>query len=161
MIRRFRSTIALTTGAALLVTGLAAAALAQGPDGPRGRRGFGPGRGGFALRALDLTDAQQEQVREVMQRRRAELRETDQRLGAAHEAQREAVQTVPVNEDLIRSTSQALAAAQTDMALIEARIHNEVWTLLTPEQQAKAKELKAQRDARVRQRAQRRPRQQG
>jgi Spy/CpxP family protein refolding chaperone len=66
------------------------------------------------------------------------------------------VESVPVNEALIRSTSQALATAQTDMALLQARIHNDVWSLLTPDQQAKAKELKAKRAERGKQRRERR-----
>lgn len=162
MTQRVRTSIAITAGAALLALGLGTAALAQGPDGPQRGRGFGFGRGhGFPLQALDLTDTQREQVRDVMQRHRQDMAEAGKRLRAARDAQREAVTTVPVNEGLIRSTSQTLAAAQTDMALLQARVHSEIWTLLTPEQQAKAKELKAQRETRMKRRAERRPRQQG
>ena len=162
MIRRFRSTIALTAGAALLAAGLGTAALAQDQGGRRGGRGFGPGgRGGFPLAQLELTDAQREQVRTVMQRHREDMQTVGQRLHDAHEAQRAAVETVPVNEALIRSTTQTLANAQTDMALVQARIHSDVWGLLTPEQQAKAKELKAKRAARTKERGQRRQQQQG
>ena len=161
MIRRFRSTIAVTAGAALLAAGLGTAALAQDQGGRRGGRGFGPGggRGGFPLAQLELTDAQREQVRTVMQRHRDDMETVGKRLHEAHEAQRAAVETVPVNEALIRSTSQALGTAQTDMALLQARIHSDIWGLLTPDQQTKAKELKAQRDARAKARGQRRPRQ--
>ena len=70
-------------------------------------------------------------------------------------AQREAATTMPVNEGLIRSTSQALAEAQTEMALAQARVHGEIWTLLTPEQQAKAKELRTQRENRMKERRER------
>ena len=159
MIRRFRSTVALTAGAALVVAGLGTAALAQGPGGGRGGRGFGPGglRGsGFPLAQLELTDAQRQQVRDVRQRHRADMSAVGKRLHEAHAAQRNAVETVPVNEALIRSTSQALSTAQTDMALLQARIHTDVWNLLTPEQQAKARELKAQREARMKERGERR-----
>jgi Spy/CpxP family protein refolding chaperone len=151
MTRRFRTTMALTAGAALLAAGLGTAALAQGPEGRRGPRGFGPGgfgRGAFPMAQLGLTDAQRDQVREVMQRHREDMQAAGRRLREAHEAQRQAVQTMPVNEGLIRSTSQALAAAQTDMALLQARVHGEVWSLLTPEQQTKASELKAEREKR-------------
>lgn len=143
----------LTVGAALLLTAaLVSTVFAQGGPGWRGdRRG-----GGFpGLRELNLTDAQREQVRDVMQRYRDEMQETGRRLRTAHEAQQQAVQTVPVNEGLIRSTSETLAAAETDMALLRARIHSDVWTLLTPEQQAKAKELQAQRAARQQERKER------
>jgi protein CpxP len=148
MNRRFRSTTALTAGAALLAAGLGTAALAQDQGGRRGGRGFGHGgmgRGGFPLAQLELTDAQREQVRTVMQRHQEDMRTLGQRLREAHVAQRAAVESVPVNEALVRSTSQALATAQTDMALLQARIHNDVWGVLTPDQQAKAKELRAKR----------------
>jgi periplasmic protein CpxP/Spy len=162
MIRRFRSTIALTAAAALLAAGLGTAALAQGQEGRRGGRGFGPGggRGGFPLAQLELSDAQREQVRSVMQRHREDMQAVGKRLHEAHAAQRAAVESVPVNEALIRSTSQALATAQTDMALLQARVHNDVWSVLTPDQQAKAKELKAQREARAKERGERRQKRQ-
>jgi Spy/CpxP family protein refolding chaperone len=142
--RRIQSSAAAIGTALLLVIGVSAAVHAQG-EGPGRHRPFGPGRGGFAgLRQLDLTEAQRGQVRDIMQR------------------QRSAVETIPVNEGLIRSTAQALANAQTDMALLQARIHSEVWSLLTPEQQEKAKQLKSERAARVKQRReQRTPRRQG
>jgi Spy/CpxP family protein refolding chaperone len=159
MIRRFRSTIALTAGAALLAAGLGTAALAQGPEGRHRGRGFGhggPGRAGFPLAQLELSDAQREQVKAVMERHREDMQTLGTRLREAHDAQRAAVEAVPVNEGLIRTTSQSIAAAQTDMALLQARIHNDVWNVLTAEQQAKAKELKAQRQARAKERAERR-----
>jgi protein CpxP len=160
--RRIQSSAAAIGTALLLVIGVSAAVHAQG-EGPGRHRPFGPGRGGFAgLRQLDLTEAQRGQVRDIMQRHRTEMQEAVTRLREAHRAQRSAVETIPVNEGLIRSTAQALANAQTDMALLQARIHSEVWSLLTPEQQEKAKQLKSERAARVKQRReQRTPRRQG
>ena len=155
MNRRIRTTMAVTAGAALLATGLATAAFAQGP-GRRGGFGPGMGRGGFPLGQLELTDTQRQQVRDVMQRHREDMQQAGQRLRDARDAQRQAVETFPVNEGLIRSTSQTLANAQTDMALVQARVRGEIWTLLTPEQQARAKELQTQRESRMKQRMQRR-----
>lgn len=156
MIRGSRSR-ALAAALALVI-GFAVGAYAQ-DDGP-GRRGNfrrGPGRGAFVgLAQLGLTDAQREQVRGVMDRHRGEMQEAGKRMHDAHEAQRAAAETVPVNEGLIRSTTQTLANSQTDMAILRARIHSDVWSLLTPEQQQKAKELKAQRETRAKERLQRR-----
>jgi Spy/CpxP family protein refolding chaperone len=136
MIRSIRFTSLTAAAAAFLLTGaLASAVFAQG--GPGGPRGDHHGAGFPGLQQLNLTDAQRQQVRD----------ETGRRLRTAHEAQRQAVETVPVNEGLIRSTTQTLAAAETDMAILQARIHSDVWMLLTPEQQAKAKELREQRAA--------------
>jgi protein CpxP len=157
-------------GAAVaLVVGLASFGYAQG-DGPRGHRGrfgFGGPRGaGLPLAALNLTDAQREQVKTVMQQHRNEMEAAGKQLREAFDAQHKAVETIPVNEGLIRSTSQTLASAQADMAVLRARVRSEIWSVLTPEQQAKAKELKAQREARAKERRQQRqqqrqPRQQG
>jgi protein CpxP len=162
MIRRIQSKVLAGVAALLLVMGLGAGVYAQG-DGP-GRRGpfghGGPGRGMFlGLAGLDMTDAQRDQVRDVGQRHRGEMQEAGKRLREAFEAQRAAIETTPVNEGLIRSTTQTLANAQTDMALLRARIHSEVWALLTPEQQEKARQLKAEREARFKQRIERRQQQ--
>ena len=145
MIRGIRSKSLIAGAAFLLTAALVSIVFAQGGPGPRGDRHGG----GFpGLQQLNLTDAQREQVRDVRQRYRNDMQETGRRLRVAHEAQQHAVETVPVNEGMIRSTTQSLAAAETDMALLRARIHSDVWTLLTPEQQAKAKELREQRAAR-------------
>jgi Spy/CpxP family protein refolding chaperone len=151
-----RKSIAYLAAAALLAAGLGTAALAQGPEGRRGGRGFGMhGRAGFPLGQLGLTDAQQQQVRDVMQKHREDIRAAAAKLREAQRAQREAVDAVPVNEGLIRSTSQALADAQTELALAQARSRSEVWTLLTPEQQEKAKALRAERENRMKERRER------
>ena len=154
--RRIQSGAIAVVAAVVFVIGFGGLVHAQG-HGPGRHRGFGPGRGGFfGLAQLGLTDAQRDQVREVVQRHRTEMQETGKKLREAHQAQRNAVETVPVNEGLIRSTAQALATAQTDMALLQARVRSEVWSLLTPEQQEKAKQLKSERDARMKQRLERR-----
>lgn len=155
MVRQIRSKTFLAGAIMAIVAGLAAGVAAQG-DGPRRGGRFGPGGGFRGLAALDLTDAQREQVRGVMQGHRDEMRETGAQLHEAHAAQRAAIETFPVNEGLVRSTSQTLAAAQTEMALLQARIHGEIWSILTPEQQQKAKELKEKHQARREERRQRR-----
>jgi Spy/CpxP family protein refolding chaperone len=58
---------------------------------------------------------------------------------------------MPVNEGLIRSTTQALADAQTEVAIQRARMQAEMFTLLTPAQQEQAKKLMAERESRAQQ----------
>src|SRR3989442_16039782 len=142
MIRGIRST-SLTVGAAFLLTAaLVSTVFAQGGHGPRGDR-RGPGFAG--LQQLNLTDAQRGQVREVMQRYRNDMQETGRRLRAAHQAQQQAVEAVPVNEGLIRSTKQALAAAETDMAVLRVPLCRTLCTLLAPAHEAQAHGLDDQR----------------
>ena len=154
MVRRVRM-LGIAAAATVLAAALAVGAVAAQGDGERrgfGRRGFG----GHALAQLDLTAEQREQVRAVRERHAAELQQVGDRLRAAHDAHRKAVETLPVDEGLIRSTSQSLSEAQADMSVLRARIHSEIWTVLTPEQQKKAEELKAQREARMKERQERR-----
>ena len=150
---RFRSLTLTAVLAGVLAAGVA---FAQGPSGP-GRRG-GPGGfigGGLPLRALNLSDAQEQQLRTLRQQFREQNRSTAEKLRAAMDAQRKAVAAVPVDEPLIRSTSQALVEAQTELAIQRSRLNSEVFGLLTPEQQAEAKKLQAERQPRAQQREQR------
>ena len=142
---------------ASLACAYAGAAFAQG------RGGFGGGRiGGPAadlpLRELDLTEAQRQQVQAVRKQYAATLEQAESRLREANRAQRAAIQTVPVNEGLVRSTTQALADAETEVAIEQARVYSDVWQLLTPEQQSRAKALQAQRQGGERGRGGRGPR---
>ena len=133
----------------------------RGPGGPGGPGGFtgGPGgfgRGGFGgpmalLRQLDLTDEQRAQVRQVMESHRDEQRAIGERVMAAHRAQEDAVTAPQFDEQVIRTKSAELAAVEADAAVLQAKVHSEVFALLTPEQQAKAAELKAQRQAQAQQ----------
>jgi protein CpxP len=128
------------------------AAQAQGP-GPRGDgdgrgRGGPGGRGGGAMmlpvRELGLSDAQRQQVAQIRTANREATQAAQKAVREAESAQRAAVQTVPLNESLVRSTAQALALAQTDLAVQEARMFNDVWQVLTPEQQGKLRTLQAE-----------------
>ena len=150
--------LAAGIGSLGVVAALSASLLAQGPDGPggrgeRGMRGHGPmgmGRGleGLPLRSLDLTDAQREQVRGIMTARHADFKAIGERLRTAHEAQRQAVTRVPVDENEIRARVSEASAVEADFAILRARIHEQVYQVLTPEQQAKAKTLAAERQKR-------------
>ena len=70
----------------------------------------------------------------------------------AEEARRDAMEAVPVDEGRIRSVMQQLGQAQTELAIMQARFHSDVYALLTPEQQEQAQKLRAEREARLKQR---------
>ena len=136
---------------------LTAPLVAQGPDGHgRGLRGRGQmrmGMEGLPLRGLDLTDAQREQVRGIMSARQADFKAIGDRLKTAHEARRQAVTRVPVDENEIRARVSEASAVEADFAILRARIHEQVYQVLTPEQQAKARTLQAERQKRRSERA--------
>jgi Spy/CpxP family protein refolding chaperone len=152
---------ALTAGAVALLVALLAPAsiLAQQGRGWAGGHGCEMRRGpmGMALLLgqLDLTDAQRDQVRTVMQEHDAELQALMEKVDAARAAQHAAITATPVNEAEIRAKGADLAAAMTETAVLRARIHEQVSQILTPEQRAKAEELRAQRQKRMGERRER------
>jgi Spy/CpxP family protein refolding chaperone len=155
MIRHFRFLGASALAAALVTGG--ALAYAQGPA-PGGLRGRGPGFGlggpqaGLALRALDLTEAQREQVRQLSQQSREQMRAVMDRMRAAQDARRQAVEAVPFNESQVRAAMRDLADVQADLAVAEARLQSDIYALLTADQQQRLQQLRAEREARARQR---------
>src|SRR5688500_10276776 len=157
----------ITAAILTAVMSVGGAALAQGPraggPGGPGRAGGAAGRGlsGLPLAALDLTQAQQDLIRDIRQRHSEEVRSVETRARAAHDAQRQAIEAIPLNEAAIRSTTLALAEVQADLAVLQARVQNEVFAALTPEQQARVKQARAEREKRAQERqanAQQRPR---
>ena len=156
---RFR---AVTTTAVLTALLAGGAVFAQGPNpGGGGRRGpGGPGMrggpgGGLPIRELNLSDTQQQAIRDVRQQYQEQGRTAFEQLRTAMEAQRKAVETLPVNEGLIRSTTQAVVEAQTEVAIQQARLQSEIFALLTPAQQEQAAKLRTEREARTQQPRQR------
>ena len=150
-------------GAAALTIGLGSAALSvagqQQHQAPAGRQdGFGgPGRGrggpggplaGLPLRELNLTDAQREQVRQIVDSRQQETRAIGERAMAARQALRTATTSPSFDEALVRAKAAEVAAIDADMAVARARIFADVFQILTPEQQAKVKELSGSRPPR-------------
>ena len=122
-----------------------------GPGGPGGSMSL-LGEFGPALRALELTDAQREQIRGIAKTHEAEFREIGERLRTAHESVNALVTADTVDEAAIRARSGELGAVEADAAVMRARVHQEVFSVLTAEQQAKAKQLRAQMQERSKQR---------
>jgi periplasmic protein CpxP/Spy len=141
-----------------------------GPDGSgaphglmgRGGRGWssGPGRGGvlgpMMLRRLDLTDAQKERVKGIVDSHQEEMRGVRQRAMKAHVALEAAITAETFDEATIRMRAAEVAAADTDAAVHRARVYNEVYQILTPDQQNKLKTIQANMQQRMQNREQRR-----
>jgi len=153
---RFRA-FTLTAVLAGLLAGAIAFAQGGGPGrrGPGGFGGPGPGPGGLPLQALNLTETQQDQIKQLTQQYRQQNQNIAEQVRTAMEAQRTAVEAIPVDEGRIRATTQALVDAQTEMAIQQARLRSDIFAMLTPDQQAQARKLEAQRSERVRQQGQR------
>ena len=136
-----------------LATGIAFAQDQKTGGGRRGgdqaRAGIG-GRGGsgLALRGVNLTDAQQQQIRALTEQHREQNRAWSERLQAAVEAQRKAAAANPVDEQAIRLAAQNVAEAQAEVMIAQAKLRFAVFALLTPEQRAQAEQARAERGGR-------------
>jgi periplasmic protein CpxP/Spy len=155
----------MTTGFKIsLAAGLVAIAMAgavpaliaqdapQRRGGPRGERMRGPGAFGPELRGLDLTDDQRAQLRKIREARQSEFKAAGEKLGAAREGMRALIEADSINESAIRAKSAEVAAAEAEMAILSAKVRAESLQILTSEQQAKLKELRASRQGQMKQR---------
>ena len=114
-----------------------------------GPRGAGPvGALLPALRRLDLTDEQREQVRTTIGESREAARTNLRETRAAREALAEATASATVDEDRIRTLAAELGRLAGDAAVRRAQVYAAVWRILTPEQQARAEEIRAEREER-------------
>jgi protein CpxP len=132
----------LVAAAAVFASGVVHAQ--RGPDGrhgfggPRFGRGFAGGGGPFA--SLNLSQEQRDQVRAIFERHRPEFEAAGQKMEAARSAQRAAIDAVPFDEAEIRARTADVGNVEADMAVLRARVHSEVFQILTPDQQTKFKE---------------------
>lgn len=160
-----RTKFGLGVAALVVAAGIAAGAHAQntngGPDslqrsgpppggrfgGPGGRGGPGGPLGPFGpmLERLNLSDAQKDRVKAVVDSRRDEMKAVGDRQRTAHDALDSAVTADTFDEAAIRSRSMELAAVEADMVVLQARVRSEIFQILTPEQQAQAKQFQAER----------------
>ena len=114
-----------------------------------GPRGAGP-MGALLppLRRLDLTDEQREQVRTAIGGSREAARTNLRETRAAREALAEATASATVDEDRIRTLAAELGRLAGDAGVRRAQVYAAVWRILTPEQQALAEEIGAEREER-------------
>jgi Spy/CpxP family protein refolding chaperone len=145
--------IAVAAIAAAISVGAASVAMAQ-PGSTDDHRGMWGGRHrgmrgeGLPFAQLNLSDDQRQEIHRIMDQHQTARQAVMDRLSAARQAQADAVQAVPADESAIRARSAEVAKAETDAALLRAKVHTEIFNVLTPDQQTKAKEIRAERQER-------------
>ena len=98
----------------------------------------------FGLRGVDLTDAQKEQLRSIMESHKEEFEQVGAKLREAHRGLAAAADGQAVDEAAIRARSTTLAGALADEAILRAKVRAEVQGILTAEQLQKMQERKAE-----------------
>ncbi len=140
-----RKQIAAVTGGLILASLLASSALAN--------QGFRHGGGkdrGHLWSALQLSDDQRAQIKNIFANSRESIRPLHQQLQEKRTALREAMAASPFDEERVRSLAQELSSVETEMIVQRARLMNEALGVLTSEQRAKLDELRQQRQQRFR-----------
>ena len=116
----------------------------EGGRGGGRRGGFGPfGRFGAEL---DLTDAQQEQLRQIAERYRDSFRAQDGERGRRQERDEfDPLAGGSFDEAAVRRAAQARADAQVEREVAHARMTYEMYNVLTAEQKAQLAAARQQR----------------
>ena len=107
------------------------------PEGTfRGRhRGMCPGnRLARMARKLDLTEAQQEQVRAIQDSEREKTAPFRQQLAETRKKIREAIEAEPFDEETVRSLAKRRSEMRVELEVSRARTRSRIHALLTPEQ---------------------------
>lgn len=138
--------IAIAGGLALTAPFLASAQGMPGGDGTRMQM-RGPGEhammGGAFLRGLNLNEAQRDKVFAVMHANAPAMREQGKILQAARSELGKLAMSNDYDEAKARALADRSAQAMSTMAQLRARGTNEIFRVLTPEQQAKVIERRA------------------
>ncbi len=147
--------IAAAVGVALAVPFVVSAQGAPGGDGPgmraggfhhvHARHGWGERgmMGGAFLRGLDLTEAQRDKVFAVRHANEPAMREQGKILRATRAELSKLALSNDYDEARARALTDRSAQAMSTMAQLRARGMNEIFRVLTPEQQAKVIERQA------------------
>jgi Spy/CpxP family protein refolding chaperone len=106
---------------------------------------------GFYVKALGVTDEQKTQMKAVLQKEHATMKPL---MTQVHQLDQQLKQYEEGTYDAAKVQALVAAQAQTlvQLKVNESRIHNELYSMLTSDQQAKLKEIEANREARMQQR---------
>lgn len=103
---------------------------------------------GFFADYLNLTDAQQAEMKTIMQKEHAAMKPLMQQMRQTQMSLKQYEQGA-FDEAKVRTIAAQKASAEVEMTVSRTRIHNELFQVLTPEQQTKMKEMQARHEARM------------
>jgi Spy/CpxP family protein refolding chaperone len=101
--------------------------------------------GGWLFKKLNLTDAQRQLIKGIIQNSRPDGRATELKVLNAEKAVDSAIVQNPNDEANIRSLSATLESARTEKTIQHARVHAKILKVLTPEQQQQMAQMSQKR----------------
>jgi len=120
------------------------------PPMPVHGHGWGMGEHmiGFFADYLNLSDAQQAQMKAVLEKERPAMKPLFQQSRQIDQQLRQYAEGT-YDEAKVRALATQKAQVEAELTVQRTRIHNELFQLLTADQQAKMKEFQARREARM------------
>jgi periplasmic protein CpxP/Spy len=111
---------------------------------------------GFFAKQLNLTDEQKTQIKAIMQKERPVMKPLFQQ---SHQIELQLRQYAEgtYDEPKVRALATQKAQVEVELSVQKTRIHNEMFQILTPDQQTKMKEMETRHEARMQQRMQQAP----
>ncbi|HWY56380.1 MAG TPA: Spy/CpxP family protein refolding chaperone [Terriglobales bacterium] len=131
----FRSKMSIAALAIVLVTGIAIAQPHGGPHG--GGDFFGGGMMGFFSDYLDLTDAQQAQIKQIVAKEKPTLQPLFAQEMQSHEQMIQLIQSGTFDQAKAQAIATQEAQVHTQLEVEHARIANEAYQVLTADQKTK------------------------
>jgi periplasmic protein CpxP/Spy len=98
---------------------------------------------------LDLTDAQQAQVKDILAKEKPAIKPLMQQMAQGHQQIRELTMAGAFDEAKVRALATQQAQNMTEMIVQKARIESEMIQVLTPEQKTKLNEFMAKHEQRM------------
>lgn len=112
--------------------------------------GMGPHMMGFMAQKLNLTDDQKAQMKAVFQKEHPTIKPLMQQQHQIDTLLRQYVEG-PFDQAKVQALAAQKAQIQAQLTVQETRIHNELYQLLTADQQAQLKQMEAQHETRMQQ----------
>ena len=122
---------------------------AQGPESMRmhggGHHGGGEMRG---LRALNLSEAQRDQIFKIHHDQEPAFRDQMKKVRSSREELQKLARADKFDQAAVRRAADAQAKAMSDMAVMHAQAESQVRAVLTPEQRTKFDQMHEERESR-------------
>jgi len=146
---KFRSMMSITALAVVLAAGIAMAQPHGEPHG--GGDFFGGGMMGFFSDYLDLTDAQQAQIKQIVAKEKPALEPLFKQEMQTHEQMMQLIQSGSFDEAKAQAIATQGAQIHSQLEVQHARIANEAYQVLTADQKTKLAQYITKREQRFEQ----------
>jgi Spy/CpxP family protein refolding chaperone len=135
----------------LAITLVAAFALSQTvqPAHMHGGGMFGEHMLGFFADYLNLTDAQQTQIKQIMEKEKPAMQPLFQQMAQGHQAMAQLVQSGNFDEAKAREIASQQSSTLIEMEVQKARVESEMFQVLTPDQKTKMVEFMQKHEQRM------------